>query len=112
MPEASPAQGTLKRLIEAEEQAREILKAAGVRAEETIARANEEARQSVEAVRQQGASLLRARLAKAESDAATQLEQRLKQAEAQAQEFESHAKENFSAAVEMVVGWVTSGEDI
>jgi vacuolar-type H+-ATPase subunit H len=110
MPEASPAQGTLKRLIEAEEQAREILKGAGARAEETIAQAGEQARQSVEAVRHQGASLLRARLAEAESNAATQLEQRLKQADAQAQEFENRAKENFSAAVELVVDWVTSGE--
>jgi vacuolar-type H+-ATPase subunit H len=39
MPHASPAQGTLKRLIEAEDQAREILTAAEKHAEETIAQA-------------------------------------------------------------------------
>ena len=36
MPETSPAQGTLKRLIEAEDQAREILKAAEKHEEETL----------------------------------------------------------------------------
>lgn len=44
MPKTSPAQGTLKRLIEAEEQAHgEILKAAEERAEEIIAQAHEQA---------------------------------------------------------------------
>ena len=111
MPEASPAQGTLKRLIEAEEQAREILKAAEERAEETIGRAREEAQRSAEAVRAEAASLLRARLDEVESKAAIELKRRLERAEAQAQEFEDCARRNFSASVEMVVDWVTSGED-
>jgi vacuolar-type H+-ATPase subunit H len=108
MPEASPAQSTLKRLIEAEEQAREALKAAEDHAQETIAQAREQAKQSVEAARRETTSLLKSRLEEAESKAATELKQRLEQAEAQAREIERRAKEHFSQAVEMVVDWVTN----
>lgn len=109
MPEASPAQGTLKRLIEAEDQAREILRAAEERAQKTLAQAREQATQSVEAVRQEASDLLRSRLDEAGSKAAVETKQRLQQAEADAREFERRATENASKAVEMVVDWVTRG---
>lgn len=110
MPEASPAQGTLKRLIEAEDQAREILKAAEEHARETIAQAREQARQSVEAIRQEAAGLLGSRLEEAELKAATEMKQRLQQAEGDAREIERRAAEHSRQAVDMVVDWVTRGD--
>ena len=110
MPEVSPAQGTLKRLIEAEDQAREILKAAEEHAQETITQAREQAKQSVEAIRQEAASLLRSKLEESESKAATGMKQRLQQAEADAREFERRATEHSSQAVDMVADWVTRGD--
>jgi vacuolar-type H+-ATPase subunit H len=108
MPEASPAQSTLKRLIEAENQAREILKAAEENAEATIAQAREQAKQSVDAVRENAASVLRSRLEAAETQATIQMKQRLEQAEAEGQEIERRAKQHFAEAVDMVVGRVTN----
>lgn len=110
MPEASPAQGTLKRLIEAEDEAREILKAAGQHAEEAVAQAREQAGKSVEADRREAAELLQSKLAEAGSKAAVELKQRLEQADAEAREFERRAAENSSQAVDMVVDWVTRGQ--
>lgn len=108
MSEASAAQSTLKRLVEAEEQARAILREAEERSQELIAKARQEAQQTVMAVRQEMSDLLQSRLRDAESRAAVELKQGLEQAEAEAQDFERRANEHFSEAVEMVVNWVTS----
>ena len=59
-------QSTLKRLIEAEGEAREILKAAEEHAQSVVAEAREQADQSVDAVRQEEAKSLRSRLEAAE----------------------------------------------
>lgn len=116
MPEASPVAGTfqstLQRLIQAEEQAREILGAAQAKADETIAQAREQARQSVDAVRADGQGLLRAKLGEAELKGATEMKRRLDLAEAQGQAFHHRAELNFSRAVEMVVSAILSGEEI
>ena len=109
MPEGSPAQDTLKRLIEAEEQARQILKAAEERGRETIAQAQEQAKQSVETIRQETAALLQSRLEEAESKAATETTQRLGRAEAEAREIERREKQHFADAVGIVVDWVAAG---
>jgi vacuolar-type H+-ATPase subunit H len=110
MPETSPAQGTLRRLIEAEDQAREILKAAEQRAQDTVAEARTQGKASVEAIRLEAVRMLRSQLEEAESKAATEMKQRLLQADAEAREFERRAAEHFSQAVDMVVDWVTRGE--
>ncbi len=107
MPEASPAQSTLKRLIEAEDDARGILKAAEEDAQSAIANAREQAKQSVDVVQQEAANLLRSRLEAADSQAAIEMKQRLDQADAEAQEFGRRAKQNSAQAVDMVVDWVT-----
>ena len=95
MPEASPAQSTLKRLIEAEEEAREILRAAEEHAQGTLAQARQQAEQSIEGVRREAASLLQYKLEEAESKAATEMKQRLEQAEAEAREIERQGKATF-----------------
>ncbi len=110
MPEASPAQGTLKRLIEAEDQARAIFKAAEQSAQDTVAQAREQARQSVDAIRLGAAGALESRLREAESKSAAEMKQRMQQAEAEAQELERRAAEHFPQAVDMVVDWVARGE--
>jgi vacuolar-type H+-ATPase subunit H len=107
MAEVSPAQSTLKRLIEAENDAREILKTASENADATIAKAREEAKESVDVVQQEAANLLRSRLEAAECHAAIEMKQRLDQAETEAQEFERLAKINSARAVDVVVEWVT-----
>jgi vacuolar-type H+-ATPase subunit H len=112
MPETSPVQGTLQRLIEAEEQAQQILRAAQAKADETLAQAREQARQDVEAFRAEGQGLLRAKLSEAESKGAAEMKRRLELAEAQAQAFHLRAERNFSRAVEMVVNAILSGEEI
>jgi vacuolar-type H+-ATPase subunit H len=111
MPEASPAQGILKRLIEAEEQAREILKAADEYAQQTIAKAREQAQQSADAIRQEAAGVLRVKLEQAGSKAAAEMKQRLQQAESEALEIERRAKLHSSQAVELVVDWVANRGD-
>ena len=111
MPETSPAQGTLKRLIEAEEQAREILKAAEQRAQQTIAQARDQASQTLEAARGETSASLRSRLEEAETKGALEKKQRLDQTEAQARELERCAEANFSGAVDMVVEWIINQDD-
>lgn len=111
MPEASPAQNTLKRLIEAEEGAREILRAAEEHAQGTLAQARQLAEQSIEGVRREAASLLQYKLEEAESKAATEMKQRLEQAEAEGREIERRAKQHSAQAVDIVVDWVTSRSD-
>ena len=111
MPGPSPAQGVLKRLIEAEEQAREILKSAEQRAGDAVAQARAQAKESIDAVRQEAAALLQSRLEEAESQGSIDRQQRLDRAEAEAREFERRANANLSQAVEMVVAWITNRED-
>jgi vacuolar-type H+-ATPase subunit H len=111
MPEASPTQRILKRLIEAEDQAQQIVKEAEERAKETIDHARKQANQSIETVRQEHESSLRSRLGEAESKAAAEMKRRLDQAEAEAREIERRAKEHFSEAVELVVDWVANRGD-
>ena len=107
-PETSPAQGTLKRLLESERQAQEILQSAEERARDTIAQAREQAARSVEAVRVEAAGLLHSQLDEVQSKAAAEVKQRLDQAETDAREFERCARGHVSEAVEMVVDWVTA----
>lgn len=111
MANASPAHGTLKRLIQAEDQAREILTAAEQQAQETLAQAREQALQSVEAVRLRTASLLKSRLEEAESKATLEMQQGLEQADAKVREIERRAKQHSPQAVEMIVAWVTNRSD-
>jgi len=111
VPEASTAQGTLKRLIEAEERAREILKAAEERAQQTVEQAREEAARSVDTVRRESAGVLQARLQEAESKGAAERKQRLDQADAKAGEFERRAQEHMAEAVRVVTDWVINGGD-
>jgi vacuolar-type H+-ATPase subunit H len=99
LPEPSPAQEILKRLIEAEDQARSVVEAAQESAQATIA----------EAERQAAAGVLRSRLEEAEAQGAAEAKRRLEEAEAQAQEFELRAAAHFSGAVELVVDWVAGG---
>jgi vacuolar-type H+-ATPase subunit H len=112
MPETSPAQSTLQRLIEAEEQAQEIIRIARAKADESIVQAREQARQSVETVRLEGQGLLRAQLGEAESKGGAEMKRRMELAEAQSQIFQRRAQLNFSHAVEMVVNRILSGEEI
>lgn len=109
MAEDSSVQNTLKRLIEAEDQAREFLKTTQAQAEQTIAQAREQAKQSLDAARRETADSLRSRLEEAESKAAAGLKQRLEQADAEVGEIERRASQHFSEAVDMVVDWVTKG---
>jgi len=107
--EVSAAQGTLKRLMEAENQAREILRAAEERAKETLGDAQEQAKQQIETVHREMENILRSRLKEVESKAALEMKARLGQVDVEIQEIERRAKEHFSDAVEMVVGWITNG---
>jgi hypothetical protein len=62
MPEVSPTQRILKRLIEGEDQAQQMVKAAEERAKETIEQARKQAKQSIETVRQEAENSLHSRL--------------------------------------------------
>jgi len=68
--EVSAAQGTLKRLMEAENQAREILGAAEERAKETLGNAQEQAKQQIDTVHKEMEDILHSRLKEVESKAA------------------------------------------
>ena len=107
MGEPSRAQATLKRLLEAERQAVEIVAAAERRAQDTIAHAREQARQLIQAASQETADSLRARVEEAQLTASAGLKQRLEGVDAEARELERRANERFADAVEMVVRWVT-----
>jgi vacuolar-type H+-ATPase subunit H len=102
-------QATLKRLLEAEDQAQEILKAAEERARKMITQAREQATQSIEVAHRDAAAMLRSGLEGAQSKAAIDVKQRMDRAEAEAREIEGRANEHFSDAVDMVVDWVISG---
>lgn len=106
------AQDTLKRLLEAEDRAREVLQAAEAQAEKTVSQAREQARQSAEAARAEAADLLRGKLSTAESEGAAAMKQRLEQADGRSREFERRAEQNFAPAVELAVNWVISGEEL
>jgi vacuolar-type H+-ATPase subunit H len=107
--EVSAARGTLKRLIEAEAQAREILEAAEERAKKTLGHVQVQAKQHIETVRQEMENTLRSRLQEVESKAAAEMRMRLGQIDVEAREIERRANEHFSDAVEMVVSWITRG---
>ena len=107
--EVSTAQGTLKRLMGAENQASEILRAAEERAKETLANAQEQARQQIEGARREMEDILHSRLKEVESKTAEDLKARLDQVDGEAQEIDRRAQEHFSDAVEMVVSWITNG---
>jgi vacuolar-type H+-ATPase subunit H len=109
LPEPSPAQEILKRLIEAEDQARSVVEAAQESAQATIAEAERHAAETLDSVRQAAAGVLRSRLEEAEAQGAAEAKRRLEEAEAQAQEFELRAAAHFSGAVELVVDWVAGG---
>jgi DNA anti-recombination protein RmuC len=105
----SAAQGTLKRMMEAEKRAREILRAAEESGKETLGITEQQAKQKIESVRQEMEDILRSRLKEVESKAAAELKARLCQVDGEAQEIERRAKENLSAAVGTVVSWITNG---
>ena len=107
--EVSAAQGTLKRLMEAENQAREILGAAEERAKETLGNAQEQAKQQIDTVHKEMEDILHSRLKEVESKAALEMKARLGQVDIQVQEIERRAKEHFSDAVETIVNWITNG---
>jgi len=107
MLESPSIQATLKRLIDAEEEARATLKAAEVEAEAALAAAHEQAGQMIEAVRRDAAARRQARIEDAEAKGAAELKQRLDQAEREAGEFERAANARFHEATQMVVDWVT-----
>lgn len=104
--EVPSAQSTVKRLIEAEEQAQEILKVAQEHAKETTAQAREQAKQHLEAIHQKMDEMLRSRLKEIESKASTEMKTRLDQVDAEAREMERWGEAHFSKAVEMVVSWI------
>lgn len=110
MPESSPAQEILKRLIDAEQEARQVLAEAAQRADSTIQQAREEAQKAIDAVRKEAANRVQARIAEIESESAAQLKRRLDEAGRKAGDFELTAAQNLSAAVDFVVGWVTAGQ--
>ena len=107
--EVSAAQDTLKRLMEAENQEREILRAAEEGAKQTLGNAQEQAKRQIEGVHREMEGILRSRLKEVESKAAAELKARLGQVDGEAQEIERRAKEHLSDAVEMVVSWMTNG---
>jgi vacuolar-type H+-ATPase subunit H len=111
LPEPSPAQQILKRLIEAEDQARIAVEAAEESARAAIAEAQRQATETLDAVRQAAAGVLRSRLEEAEAQGAAETKQRLEEAEMQGREFELRAAAHFSGAVELVVDWVAGGGD-
>lgn len=105
--EVSSAQTTIRRLLQAEKQAQEILQVAEEHAKESVAQAQEQARQRLEAVRRETENALRARLDEVKSKAAAEAKARIDQVESEALEIERRARENFPVAIEMVVNWVT-----
>jgi hypothetical protein len=111
MSETSSAESTLKRLTDAEAQARAILSAAQKRSEEMIAKATEQAAQSTEAVGKEIARLSQSRREEAESQGAALMKERLEGAETEARELERRANGHLSEAVGKVVDWVTYQEE-
>jgi V/A-type H+/Na+-transporting ATPase subunit G/H len=107
MPENPQVQDILKRLIEAESQARQILERAEREAAEIVSRASEGARQSLEATRRELSEALASRLAETEAQGAAQMKERLDRAEAEARDIEERSKHHFAKAVAMVVNFVT-----
>ena len=107
--EMSTAEGTLKRLMETENQAREILRAAEERSKQTLGNAQEQAKQQIDIVHREMEDILHSRLKEVESKAALEMKARLGQVDAEIQEIERRAREHFPDAVEMVVSWVTNG---
>jgi vacuolar-type H+-ATPase subunit H len=112
MPETPTAQDTLKRLLDAEDQAREILQAAEGQAEETVGEAREHAHQILEATRAEAVNLLRGKLDVAETEGAAAMQQSLQRADGRSREFERRAEQNLTRAVEMAVNWVLSGDEL
>jgi vacuolar-type H+-ATPase subunit H len=107
VPETSQAQDILKRLIEAESQARQIVDVAGREAAETIAQASSRAQQAFERTRSELSAASASRLAESEAQGAAQTKARLERAEADARDIAERAKLHFAEAVAIVVNFVT-----
>ncbi len=106
MPDGAPARETLKRLLEAEQQAREILESAEERALQAISKADEGAARTVQAAQEEASASLRTRLGEAESKAAAEAQQCLDKWEEDAREIQRRAHFQLGEAVQMVVDWV------
>jgi vacuolar-type H+-ATPase subunit H len=106
MSDGTPAREALKRLLDAEQQAREILTSAEERAREAISKAEEQAARTIQTAQEEAAASIRVRLNGAESKAAAEAQQRLEKLEAEAREIQRRAQFYSGKAIDMVVDWV------
>ena len=111
MSDSSPAQSTLKRLIEAEAKARTVIQSAEQSAEGAIGHARAEAAQSLDKVRQESAWRLQSRLTDVATQAAAETKRRLQSAEDQARDIERRAAANLAAAADLVAAWIMRPDD-
>jgi len=109
-PSDNPANGaaaTIKRLLEAENRAADILSAAKVRAQDSLSRARQEAAHIVSQAREEATQAAQKRIKDAESEYQAEIRHRVDQATLKAQEFEQKANALLQEAVDAVVDWVT-----
>lgn len=102
-------EGTLKRLIEAEDQAGGILQTAEESAKKILDEAQGQAKERIEATRRDLESILQSRMRDVEAEGGTEMRKRLDQVNAEAKEIQRAAKEHSPDAVERVVSWITRG---
>jgi vacuolar-type H+-ATPase subunit H len=107
--QAFTAESTLKRLIEAEGEARKILQAAEESARKILDDAQGQAKQRIETTRQEMESVRQARMRNLEAEGGMEMRKRLDQVNREAQEMQRAAKEHAPDAVERVLSWITSG---
>jgi vacuolar-type H+-ATPase subunit H len=106
MPGGTPARETLKRLLDAEQEAGEILTSVEERAREIISKAEEQAAQTVQTAQEEAAATFQVRLGEAESKTAAAAQQRMEGLEADARGIQRRAQFQSGKAVDMVVDWV------
>ncbi len=109
--DAAGAAATVKRLLEAERQAQEILKEAEQRAKATVAEARAQAATLVASAREEAEQRVGLRLEQARATSAAKLRESVDHAAAEAQALDRLAKERLPRAVDLVVGWVTGRRD-
>ena len=99
------------RLLEAENRAAEILRAAQTRSQESLAEARQQAASVVEQARKDASRTAQARIQAAELDSQREIQRRVEKATLGAKEFEQTANAHLQEAVDAVVRRVTQGEE-
>ncbi len=111
MPDNPQAQATVKRLLEAEQQAKTLREAAEKHAREIVETAHAEAQRRIDQAREQAELERQRRLEQAKAQAKAESSERLEAVRNDILALQTRARQGFEGAVQYVIAWVSGERD-